>query len=65
MRKVGVNQPVIMKFAGHKTAAMIHRYNTVDTADAKEDYQKSDGLLRQEQGDQSSGNLGSGQKVLP
>ena len=30
MRKAGVDQSVIMKMTGHKTAAMFHRYNTVD-----------------------------------
>jgi integrase len=53
MRKAGVDQSVIMKLTGHKTAAMFHRYNTVDTADAKEAYQKLDGFLKQEQGSES------------
>jgi integrase len=58
MRKAGVDQSVIMKLTGHKTAAMFHRYNTVDAADAKEAYRKLDGFLSQGQGD-------PGQKVLP
>jgi integrase len=44
MGKAGVDQSAIMKLTGHKTAAMFHRYNTVDTADAKEAYQKLDGF---------------------
>jgi len=44
---------------------MVHRYNTVDTADAKEAYQKLDGFLSQEQGDRHPDNLGSGQNALP
>ena len=66
MRKAGVDQSVIMKLTGHKTAAMFHRYNTVDTADAREAYRKLDAFLGQEQSEGSSGNLGSGGKrVLP
>jgi integrase len=65
MRKAGVDHSVIMKLTGHKTAAMFHRYNTVDTADAKEAYRKLDGFLGQEQEEGSRGKLGSGQKVLP
>jgi integrase len=45
MRKAGVDHSVIMKLTGHKTAAMFHRYNTVDTADAREAYEKLDGFL--------------------
>jgi integrase len=36
MRKAGVPQPVIMKMTGHKTAAMFHRYNTVDIDNGRE-----------------------------
>lgn len=60
-----MEQSAIMKLTGQKTAAMLHRYNTVDTADAKEAYQKLDGFLSQGQGERSPGNLGSGQKVPP
>jgi integrase len=62
MRKAGVDQSVIMKLTGHKTAAMFHRYNTVDTADAREAYQKFDGLLAQEQEEVTPGGLCSGAK---
>jgi integrase len=65
MRKAGVDQSVIMKLTGHKTAAMFHRYNTVDTADAKEAYRKLEGFWDQDQGTRLPGNLGSGKKVLP
>jgi integrase len=65
MRKAGVDHSVIMKLTGHKTAAMFHRYNTVDTADAMEAYRKLEGFLGQEQGEGNSSNLGSGKKVLP
>lgn len=47
MRRAGVSQSVIMKLTGHKTAAMFHRYNTVDVADAREAYQKLESLLIQ------------------
>jgi integrase len=40
MRKAGVAPSVIMKMTGHKTAAMFHRYNTVDMQDAQEAYLK-------------------------
>ena len=49
MRQAGVDQSVIMRLTGHKTAARLHRHNTVDTADAREADQKFDGLLAQEQ----------------
>ena len=49
MRKAGVDQSVIMKITGHKTPSMFQRYNTVDLADAKEAYQKLEGLLREGQ----------------
>jgi integrase len=62
MRKAGVDHSVIMKLTGHMTAAMFHRYNTVDTADAMEAYRKLDGLLGKRQGAVSPGNLGSGTK---
>jgi integrase len=65
MRKAGVDQSVIMKLTGHKTAAMFHRYNTVDTADAKEAYRKLEGFLDQDQGAGLPGNLGSGEKSAP
>ncbi len=65
MRKAGVDHSVIMKLTGHKTAAMFHRYNTVDTADAREAYRRLDAFLGQEQGEGSSANLGSGQKSAP
>lgn len=48
MRKAGVSQSVIMKLTGHKTAAMFHRYNTVDAEDARKAYQKLETLLFQE-----------------
>jgi hypothetical protein len=60
MRKAGVDQSVIMKLTGHKTAAMFHCYNTVDTADAREAYRKFDGLLAQEQEEVTPGRLCSG-----
>lgn len=60
MRKAGVDQSVIMKLTGHKTAAMFHRYNTVDTADAKEAYRKLEGFLDQEPDEVTSGKLCSG-----
>jgi integrase len=59
MRKAGVDQSVIMKLTGHKSAAMFHRYNTVDTADAREAYQKFDGLLAQQQEEVTPGELSS------
>ena len=62
MRKAGVDQSVIMKLTGHKTAAMFHRYNTVDTADAKEAYQKLEGFLDQEPEEVTSDKLCSGAK---
>jgi hypothetical protein len=62
MRKAGVDQSVIMKLTGHKTAAMFHRYNTVDTADAREAYQKFDGFLTQEQEEITPDKLCSGAK---
>jgi hypothetical protein len=65
MRKAGVHQSVIMKLTEHKTAAVFHRYNTVDSADAKKAYQKLDGVLSREQGERSPGKLSSVQKVLP
>jgi hypothetical protein len=34
MRKVGVDQTVIMKLTGHKTPSMFNRYNMVDHEDA-------------------------------
>ena len=65
MGKAGVDQPVIMKLTGHKTAAMFHRYNTVDTADAKEVYRKLEGFGDQDQGAGCPDNLGPGKRVLP
>jgi integrase len=66
MRKAGVPQSVIMKLTGHKTAAMFHRYNTVDTADAREAYRKLEGFLDQERGEGHSCNsLGFGKKNAP
>jgi integrase len=62
MRKAGVDQSVIMKLTGHKTAAMFHRYHTVDTADAKEAYRKLEGFLDQEPEEVISGKLCSGAK---
>ena len=48
MRKAGADPSVIMKLTGHKTTAMFHRYNTVDTKDAQEAYRKlADFLHRQ------------------
>ena len=55
---------MIMKLTGHKITSMFQRYNTVDLADAKEAYQKLEGLLRQE-ADGNSWKNGSEQKVLP
>jgi integrase len=48
MRKAGVPQAVIMKMTGHKTAAMFHRYNTVDIDDGREAYRKLEEHLFQE-----------------
>ena len=48
MRKAGVDHSVIMKMTGHKTAAMFHRYNSVDLQDAQDDYQKLQEYLTQE-----------------
>lgn len=48
MRKAGVPQPVIMKMTGHKTAAMFHRYNTVDIDDGREALRKLEEYLLQE-----------------
>ncbi len=63
MRKAGVDHSVIMKMTGHKTASMFHRYNTVDTADAKEAYRKLEGfLMGQNQQDVCER---PGKKVLP
>lgn len=42
-----MHHSVIMKLTGHMTAAMFHRYNTVDAEDAREAYQKLDALLIQ------------------
>ncbi len=61
MRKAGVDQSVIMKMTGHKTAAMFHRYNTVDMQDAQEAYRKLEEYMGQEQQEASPG-LGSGTK---
>jgi len=66
MRKAGVDHSVIMKLTGHKSPSMFQRYNTVDLADAKEAYQKLEGLLRQEADPGTPGKNGSGaKKVLP
>ena len=48
MRKAGVPQPVMMKMTGHKTAAMFHRYNTVDIDDGREACRKLEEYLQQE-----------------
>ena len=48
LRKAGVPQPVIMKITGHKTAAMFHRYNTVDVDDGREACRKLEEYLQQE-----------------
>ena len=48
MRKAGVPQAVIMKMTGHKTAAMFHRYNTVDVDDGREALRKLEEYLLQE-----------------
>lgn len=66
MRKAGVPQSVIMKLTGHKSAAMFHRYNTVDTADAMEAYRKLEGFLGQEeQVEGNSYNPSFGKKSAP
>ena len=52
---------MIMKMTGHKTAAMFHRYNTVDMQDAQEAYRKLEEYMGQEQREGSPG-LGSGTK---
>ncbi len=57
-----MDHSVIMKLTGHKTAAMFHRYNTVDTADAREADQKFEGLLAQQQEEVTPGKLYSGTK---
>ncbi len=49
LRRAGVHHSVIMKLTGHKTAAMFHRYNTVDAEDARKAYQKFDTFLSQEE----------------
>jgi hypothetical protein len=58
MRKAGVDHSVIMKMTGHKTAAMFHRYNTVDVQDAREAYFRLEKYLGQEQKAGGPGNLG-------
>jgi integrase len=57
MRKAGVDQSVIMKMTGHKTAAMFHRYNTVDVQDARAAYLRLEEYLGQEQETGTGGNL--------
>ena len=65
MRQAGVEQSVIMKLTGPETAARFHRYNTVDTADAKEAYRKLEGFLDQEPEKVTSGkSCSGGKKVL-
>ena len=49
MRKAGVDHSVIMKITGHKTPSMLQRYNMIYLAEAKEGYQKLEGLLRKGQ----------------
>jgi hypothetical protein len=67
MRKAGVTQAVIMKMTGHKTAAMFHRYNTVDIDDGREAFRKLEECLQQERylamGDAT--NAPETRKVLP
>jgi hypothetical protein len=46
MRKAGVDRSVIMKITGHKTTAMFHRYNTVDSEDARSAMDRYEGFLR-------------------
>jgi hypothetical protein len=48
MHKAGVPQPVIMKMTGHKTAAMFHRYNTVDINDGRGAFRKLEEYMQQE-----------------
>lgn len=48
MRKAGVEQSVIMKLTGHKTASMFYRYNTVDSEDAREAFRKLELLIGSE-----------------
>ena len=62
MRKAGVDQSVSMKLTGPKTAAMFHRDDTVDTADAREADQKFDGFLAREQEEVTPDQLFSGAK---
>ncbi len=67
MRKAGVPQAVIMKMTGHKTAAMFHRYNTVDIDDGREAFRKLEEYLQRERylamGDAT--NAPETKKVLP
>ena len=58
MREAGVDRSVIMKITAHKTPSMLQRYNMVDLGDAKEAYQKLEGLLPEGQEHRA-------QKVLP
>ena len=53
---------VIMKLTGHKTAAMFHRYNTVDPADAADADQKFEGFWAQKPEEVTSDKLYSGPK---
>ncbi len=66
MRKAGADPSVIMKLTGHKTTAMFHRYNTVDTKDAQEAYRKLDEFLYRQAHPVISGKSAAGaEEVLP
>jgi integrase len=66
MRKAGADPSVIMKLTGHKTTAMFHRYNTVDTQDAQEAYRKLEEFLHQQAHLVITGTSAAGaEEVLP
>ena len=57
---------MIMKMTGHKTAAMFHRYNTIDVQEAREAYLRLEEYLGQEQKAGAPGNLSpEPDQVLP
>jgi hypothetical protein len=58
-----VDHSVIMRLTGHKTAAMFHRYNTVDTADTVNAHEKFTGVLAERK--QLPVNYAPGQKSAP
>ena len=54
-----------MKMTRHKTAAMFHRYNTVDMQDAQEAYRKLEEYMGQEQREGGPRFRGPGPKSAP